>query len=91
MLDVRGHTVTPGRNISREAPHGQVERGIWPSGSWRGVRGRARVGSVAGMWREQQRHDMGRVESGVDEMKFFQMLFVFLPDDKSNSCCCLNF
>ena len=51
------------------------------------------MASVAGRWREQQRHDMGRVESGVDEMKVFKMLFVclFLPDDKSNSCCCLNF
>lgn len=33
MLDVRGHTVSPGRNISGEAPHGQVEGGIQPSGS----------------------------------------------------------
>ena len=34
------------------------------------------MASVAGRWREQQRHDMGRVESGVDEMKVFKMLFV---------------
>lgn len=31
---------------------------------------------IAGRQREQQRHDMGRMESGVDEMKLFKMLFV---------------